>query len=263
MEQRIDKIIQGDCLEVMKWIPDHSIDMILCDLPYGTTACSWDTIIPFEPLWEQYKRIIKDKGAIVLTASQPFTSLLITSNLKMFKYCWVWNKELPGNVLLAKIQPMKIHEDIPVFSLGSHNYYPIKTKALKKNIRPNPKRENQSKCFNATMKADKVDPFSRFPRSILNFNNRKGENNHLNLQHPTQKPVPLFEYLIQTYTQPGEIVLDNCIGSGTTAVAAKKTDRHFIGIELDPKYCEIARNRIGQTDFNELDKNPNKKGLLF
>ena len=232
------ELIQGDCLEKMKDIPDKSIDMILCDLPYGTTACKWDTIIPFEPLWEQYKRIIKDNGAIVLTASQPFTSALVMSNIKMFKYCWVWNKAKAANYVNAKKQPLKIHEDIAVFCKGN-NYNPQKTigKFRKKGgytvNREVAVAQNPTVSFNDTY----------YPKSILNFSVAGNKDSTL---HPTQKPVALFEYLIKTYTNEGDLVLDNCMGSGTTGVSCKNLNRNFIGIELDPDYFKIAEKRINE-----------------
>jgi site-specific DNA-methyltransferase (adenine-specific) len=200
-------------------------------LPYGSTACSWDTIIPFEPLWEQYKRIIKDNGAIVLTASQPFTSALVMSNPKMFKYCWVWNKKISGNPLIAKHQPLKIHEDICVFSDGKHKYYPEMRKGKMRT-----KGGGKSNLLNMDMAKSKNDDY--YPVSILEFSNAKRG------IHPTQKPVALFEYLIKTYTNEGDLVLDNAAGSGTTGVAAKNLKRNFILIEKEPKYVEIARERI-------------------
>ena len=230
------ELIQGDCLEKMKDIPDGSIDMILCDLPYGTTACKWDTIIPFEPLWEQYKRIIKDNGAIVLTASQPFTSALVMSNIKMFKYCWVWNKAKAANYVNAKKQPLKIHEDIAVFCKGN-NYNPQKTigKFRKKGgytvNREVAVAQNPTVSFNDTY----------YPKSILNFSVAGNKDSTL---HPTQKPVALFEYLIKTYTNEGDLVLDNCMGSGTTGVACVNLNRSFIGIEKDENYFKIAEQRI-------------------
>ena len=241
MDLPVNQIICGDCLEVMPLLPDKSIDMILCDLPYGTTACKWDSIIPFEPLWEQYERVIKDNGAIVLMASQPFTTVLINSNLEAFRYCWVWNKKKAGNIFLAKKQPMKIHEDVVVFSKKPHNYYPqmIKRDKVKRS-----KNYGTGEAIGGTKeKENKVYTYThKYPTSILEFSNavQKGK------VHPTQKPVALFEYLIRTYTQSGEIVLDNCIGSGTTAVAALNTGRFFIGIEKEEKYVEIARKRIDE-----------------
>lgn len=233
------KLIHGDCLEKMKLIPDKSIDMILCDLPYGTTACKWDSVIPFDKLWEQYERIIKDNGAIVLFGSQPFTSALIMSNIKLFKYCWVWNKRKAGNIFLVKYQPMKIHEDIVVFSKKTHKYNPIKVPRDKIKRSKNygtgeamgGNREKENKVYEYTDKN---------PVSIIEVSNavQKGK------LHPTQKPVALLEYLIRTYTNEYETVLDNCMGSGSTGVACVNTNRDFIGIELDKNYFDIAKERI-------------------
>ena len=227
---RID-LMHGDCLELMKDIPDGSIDMILADLPYGTTACKWDTIIPFEPLWAEYERIIKDNGAIVLTGSQPFTTKLIDSNIDLFRYCWVWNKKISGNPLLAKHQPLKVHEDICVFSKKRHNYYPQMRKGKMRR-----KGGGRSKLFDMEMSAKYSDEY--YPISIIEFSNAKRG------VHPTQKPVELFEYLIKTYTNEGETVLDNVMGSGTTGVACKNLNRNFIGMELDENYFNIAKERI-------------------
>ena len=231
-------LMQGDCLELMKDIPEKSIDMILADLPYGTTACKWDTIIPFKPLWEQYNRIIKDNGAIVLTASQPFTSALVMSNPKMFKYSWIWDKVKPSGFQVAKYRPMMRQEDVLVFGKGRINYNPImtlrekvKTSRVYSSSDSNPLKNNDGKNRTYTHK---------YPQSILVFSNavQKGK------VHPTQKPVPLFEYLIKTYTNEGETVLDNCMGSGTTGVACKNLNRNFIGMELDEDYFNIAKERI-------------------
>ena len=224
-------LMHGDCLELMKDIPDGSIDMILADLPYGTTACKWDTIIPFEPLWAEYERIIKDNGAIVLTGSQPFTTKLIDSNIDLFRYCWVWNKKVSGNPLLAKHQPLKVHEDICVFSKKRHNYYPQMRKGKMRK-----KGGGRSKLFDMEMTAKYSDEY--YPISIIEFSNAKRG------VHPTQKPVGLFEYLIKTYTNEGETVLDNVMGSGTTGVACKNLNRNFIGMELDENYFNIAKERI-------------------
>ena len=238
------KLYKGDCLEVMKDIPDKSIDMILCDLPYGTTACKWDIVIPFDKLWEQYKRIIKDNGAIVLFGSEPFSSCLRMSNIKMYRYDWVWDKTQGANYLCAKKQPLRVHENILVFSKKQSTYNPIMTFAEKKNIRPI-KDNNFSNITNTIQKHSKdYNKNLRYPKSIIIESCNKKECNKLNRIHPTQKPVALLEYLIKTYTNPGEIVLDNCMGSGSTGVASKHTNRKFIGIELDDKYFEIAKKRI-------------------
>ena len=236
-EDFIDKIICGDCLEVMKGIPDKAIDMILCDLPYGTTACKWDVVIPFEPLWEQYNRIIKDRGAIVLFGSEPFSTELRHSNLKMFKYDWIWAKNRGTGFFNAKKMPMKSHEVISVFCKKLPIYNPqmrLGFKAYKC------KQGKQSGAFGMSNKEIVTDNNGeRYTISVLEFNSTNGKN-----VHPTQKPVALLEYLIKTYTNEGDLVLDNCIGSGTTAVACLSLNRHFIGIELSPEYCEIAKKRI-------------------
>ena len=235
-------LLHGDCLELMSSIADNSIDMICADLPYGTTLCSWDTIIPLEPLWEQYKRVIKPRGAIVLTASQPFTTTLISSNLGWFKYCWVWNKKKGGTPLIAKLQPIKITEDIVVFGNGRTNYYPIMTNRN----RPWKRGGNKGKVSETTNNAfteNKVY-IKRYPKNIIESSNAYQHGK----VHPTQKPVALMEYLIRTYTNEGEIVLDNVMGSGTTGVACIRTGRQFIGIELDKGYFEIAKNRIADEE---------------
>lgn len=243
MTLAINEIHEGDCLELMKEIPTGSVDMILCDLPYGTTACKWDTIIPFESLWAQYERIIKDNGAIVLTASQPFTSALIMSNTKKFRHAWVWNKKLAGGALNANVAPLKIHEDVVVFSKKKATY--------NKQMRVGkPRKEKPSHIPNGDIRQDKSTVLRGYnneeglynPVSIIEFSN--GNRNKKDRFHPTQKPVALFEYLIKTYTNEGETVLDNCIGSGTTAIAAINTNRNFIGIEMDSGYVEVSRKRI-------------------
>jgi len=231
------KLYLGDCLEVMPTLEDKSVDMILCDLPYGTTACKWDTIIPFEPLWEQYKRAIKDNGAIVLTASQPFTSALIMSNIKDYKYCWVWNKIAFSNQMMAKFQPLRITEDICIFN--SKIYQP---QGL---VRCNKITKQGSRITDnvggGIRKTEYKQEFTNYPKNILKFSKDRPS------QHPTQKPVALFEYLIKTYTNEGDLVLDNCLGSGTTAVACKNLNRKCIGIEKEEKYMKIAVERIKNT----------------
>lgn len=230
-------LYNGDCLEIMKNISDKSVDMILCDLPYGTTACKWDTVIPFEPLWEQYNRIIKDNGAIVLFGSEPFSSALRMSNIKNFKYDWIWNKKLAGNGILAKKQPLKIHEIVSVFNSGI--YIPQMTKGRYRKKMTGGIKESEITGGNSV-----VDEYSNdlyYPKTILEYgigNMRKGR------LHPTQKPVALLEYLIKTYTNEGDVVLDNCMGSGSTGVACVNTNRDFIGIELDKDYFNIAKQRI-------------------
>ena len=240
---------QGDCLELMKDIPDASVDMILCDLPYGTTASKWDSIIPIEPLWKQYKRVLKDNGAIVLTAIEPFASMLRANDLKGYKHEWIWNKENAGNFIQAKNHPLRVHENVLVFSKGKVNYYPIMTDADPKNVRPlgvkKQKTDFMGKVSAGEFKpSKKYNPKKRYPKTILTYNARAKECNNVNRVHPTQKPVSLFEYLIKTYTNEGETVLDNCMGSGTTGVACKNLNRNFIGIELDETYFNLAKERI-------------------
>ena len=240
-EDFINKVICGDCLEVMKDIPDKSVDMILCDLPYGTTACKWDTIIPFEPLWEQYKRIIKDNGAIVLTASQPFTSALVMSNPKMFKYEWIWKKERPTNPLLCKKQPPKYHENILVFYNHQPTFNPTKVLRKEENKRNNkPRNYKDATKIDTEKYGDMVLSGSDdliYGSNILEISMQRG-------LHHTQKPVALFEYLIKTYTNEGDLVLDNCAGSGTTGVACKNTNRNYILIEKEPEYIDIINKRL-------------------
>ena len=253
------KLLKGNCLELMKEIQDKSIDMILCDLPYGTTACKWDIIIPLKPLWEQYHRIIKDKGAILLTASQPFSSALTMSNINNFKYEWIFKKTAGSNFATLKYQPMKEHESILVFSKKTHQYFPIM-----ENRQGGEKGKTRKAAREISLNsAEKGDVYSnikrdrdireygelRNPSSVQVFNNRIPTDRGL---HPTQKPVALMEYLIKTYTNEGDTVLDNCMGSGTTGVACVNTNREFIGIELDEKYFNIAKDRIERA---VLDKN--------
>ena len=234
----MNKLINGDCLEVMDELIAKGIkvDSIITDPPYGTTACKWDSVIPLEPMWDQLKRVIKPNGAIVMTASQPFTTTLIASNMKMFKYCWVWEKSRFANQMLAKKQPLKIHEDVIVFCKGSAPYNP----------------QGLIECNKITKQGSKVtdnngggqrdtsyrQTHTNYPRTIQSFKSAS------KTVHSTQKPVALMEYLIKTYTNEGETVLDFTMGSGTTGVAAKNLGRKFIGIELDPDYFKIAEDRI-------------------
>jgi len=246
-EDFLNKIICGDCLSIMPEIPDKSIDMILCDLPYGTTACRWDTVIPFKPLWEQYKRIIKDNGAIVLTASQPFTSALVMSNPKMFKYEWIWEKPQPSNSLLAKKQPMKYHENILVFN--GNKYNPKMWQGSPNHSRNDNGEEMKSEILGTKIKRTITNKSGiKYPKSIIKFPAVRSKK-----LHPTQKPVALFSYLIKTYTNEGDLVLDNCAGSGTTGVACKKTGRNYILIEKDEKYCKIAEERLRQQILTNLN----------
>lgn len=246
------KLLQGDCLELMKDIPDGSVDMILCDLPYGTTACHWDTVIPFETLWEQYKRIIKGNGVIALFADEPFTSMLITSNLKMFRYKWIWDKERGSNFQNARFSPMKCSEDIAVFYSSKPTYnpqfwyskpYKTKTRKRKKEIQGLSGGSAAAICTETISQDGR-----RYPLNIIRFK-RDGSR-----MHPTQKPVALLEYLIRTYTNEGETVLDNCMGSGSAGVVSVNTGRNFIGMELDHGYFEMAQKRIENVKRMNNDK---------
>jgi len=242
---KLNEIINGDCLEVMKDIEDKSIDLIVCDLPYGTTECKWDSVIPFGPLWEQYERIIKDNGAIVLNASQPFTSVLVMSNLKLFKYPLVWRKTRIQGFAQAPYRFMTEHEDILVFGKGgcaknAKNrmkfnpqdliYKPRITKGKKADASPHRIRKTDQKDF--------VSEWTNYPKSVIEIGS------DFKTIHPTQKPVALLEYLIKSYSNEGDVVLDNCIGSGTTAIACINTNRKYIGIEKDEKYFNMAMDRI-------------------
>jgi site-specific DNA-methyltransferase (adenine-specific) len=225
------QLFQGDCLEIMPTLASGSVDMVLCDLPYGTTQNKWDTIVPLLPLWEQYKRLVK--GAVVLTASQPFTSQLVISNLAWFRYAWVWEKTNATGHLNAKRMPMKLHEDVVVFSRDTLPYYPQDLKPFGKVVR----RGHNGDNFGVSGK-ENFQEFTNYPRSIIKFQTDKEK------LHPTQKPVALMEYMINTYTNPGDTVFDNCMGSGTTGVACVNTGRSFIGIEKDQQYFDIASRRI-------------------
>jgi len=236
----INKIFNEDCLIGMQRIPDKSIDAIICDLPYGTTACKWDTIIPFEPLWAQYKRIIKDNGAIVLFGSQPFTSALVMSNVKWFKYEWIWEKPKTTGHALSKIQPMKAHENILVFGNGKITYNPQFENGEPYKGRNKPKYKESEEFSTGYGNRNDNNGF-RFPRSVQFFRNTQ----YVDIQvHPTQKPKPMIEYLIKTYSNENEVILDNCMGSGTTAVACINTNRNYIGFEMDKTYFDIAQKRI-------------------
>jgi site-specific DNA-methyltransferase (adenine-specific) len=249
------EILLGDCLELMRDIPNGSIDMILADLPYGTTACKWDSIIPLEPLWSEYKRIIKDNGAIVLTASQPFTTKLISSNYEMFKYEWIWIKKKSNSGFAhAKNKPLKKHESILVFSLAPMGHFNLLgDKRMLYNpqglIEINKKRNNntfQDASFGKRPSSrNTLQMFENYPNNLLYYDvEQKGK-----YIHPTQKPIELFEYLIKTYTNEGDLVLDNTAGSGTTAIACLNTNRQFIVMEKEQKYYDIILKRVG--DFNK------------
>lgn len=227
-----NQIILGDCLEVMKTMADKSVDLVLTDPPYGTTGLEWDIVANFNLMWAQLKRITKDKGAIVMTCSQPFTTQLIASNYDYFRYCWVWNKTIQGNPLIAKYQPLKIHEDIAVFSKETHNYYPRMTSGKMRT-----KGGGESKIWNVPNPQYESDEY--FPKSIIEFSNADRS-----MEHQTQKPVPLMEYLVATYSKEGDTILDPFLGSGTTAIAAHNLNRNFIGIEISPEYVKIAQDRL-------------------
>ena len=242
-------LIQGDCLERMKEIPDGSVDMVLTDPPYGTTACKWDSVIPFEPMWEQLHRITKVNGAIALFGSEPFSSALRMSNIKNYKYDWIWRKEAGSNFATVKYMPWKEHEHILVFEKKGKKtkYFPImqERKGSRKGKVTKSFDSGRSNSVYGEMesKGEFIVPELRYPSSVLEFNRERG-------LHPTQKPVALMEYLIRTYTNEGETVLDFTMGSGTTGVACVNTNRNFIGIELDEKYFNIAQNRIEEAKKN-------------
>jgi|SRR6478735_2039311 len=238
----------GDCLDVMKDIKDGSVDMVLCDLPYGTTACSWDAIIPFERLWEEYRRVLKRNGVAVLFGAEPFSSALRASNLGWFKYDWIWRKSSPGGFAQAKNMPLKQHEIISVFSEGVSTHKSQSNNRICYNpqglvyapkVSRNSERHKQESGFGnrPSHKQEYVQEYTNYPNSVLDFKVERGK-------HPTQKPVALMEYLIKTYTNECETVLDNTMGSGTTGLACKNTGRSFIGIERDPEYFRIASDRI-------------------
>jgi site-specific DNA-methyltransferase (adenine-specific) len=251
------KLIHGDCLDVMKDIQDGSIDSIICDPPYGTTACKWDSIIPFDLMWEQLNRVIKDNGAIVLFGSEPFSSALRMSNIKNYKYDWVWDKIRPSNFLNAKKQPLRRHEDILIFYDKQCTYNRQFTEKAKKDQRPN-ERETRKKFKNKKSQehtgrhlvgfSSDWDYTKTNPQSIISF--LKGETKGSKFKHPTQKPIALMEYLIKTYTNEGETVLDFTMGSGSTGVACKNLGRLFTGIERDEKYFKMAEDRINNHVVN-------------
>lgn len=239
------KLKCGDCLELMKNIPNKSIDMILCDLPYGTTQNRWDTVIPLNDLWNQYKRIIKDNGAIVLFSQPPFDKILACSNLKMFRYEWIWQKENSTGFLNAKKMPLKIHENILVFYKKLPTYNP----QMRLGFKPYKCKQGRHTTNYGNYKRGHLTESNgeRYPIDIINFQREVS-------LHPTQKPVALLEYLIKTYTNESETVLDNCMGSGSTGVACVNTNRNFIGFELDENYFNIAKTRINNA-LEEKNKN--------
>lgn len=251
------QLIKGDCLVEMKNIPDKSIDLILTDPPYGTTACKWDSVIPFELMWDELKRIRKDNGAIVLFGAEPFSSYLRMSNITEFRYDWVWVKSKPSGAMTAKKQPMKANEMVSVFYKTSPRYNPIMTERTEAELKRLSKKSVLTVGSDASGAAygysgNREDNKLKYPNNILNFKsvfNRSKEKT----PHPTQKPVDLLEYLIKTYTNEGETVLDFTMGSGSTGVACVNTNRNFIGIEMDDKYFDIAVKRINEAQpKNEL-----------
>jgi site-specific DNA-methyltransferase (adenine-specific) len=242
------KLLNGDCLELMNDIPDGSVDLILCDLPYGTTDCSWDSVLPFDKLWEQYDRVLKPDGAAVLFAAQPFTTQLIMSNRKAFRYCWYWVKNQPTGFTFARYQPMRKVEDICVFYKKMPTYNPQGLEPVT-DAKPKRKRKPQGEAIYkmSTLLNEYKPRFKNYPKNVLEYNTERG-------LHPTQKPVPLLEYLVRTYTNPGDTVLDNCMGSGSTGVAVKRVGgRHFIGIEQNAEYFKIAKQRIEKEQENATD----------
>ena len=246
------ELYNADCFDVMPMIADKSIDCIIADLPYGTTACKWDSILPFDKLWEQYKRIIKDNGAIVLFGSEPFSSYLRMSNIEMYRYDWVWNKQRAFGYLEAKNKPMKIHEIISIFSIGKSSngclnrleYNPQGLIQINKKRKNSTDTDNLGKRPSRPQGKETIQEYTNYPNTILNYSL---DSNKL---HPTQKPVTLLEYLIKTYTNENELILDNTMGSGTTGVACQNTNRKFIGIEKETNYFDIAVKRI--KDNNNL-----------
>lgn len=240
----INKIYLGDCLEIMKGIPNGSVDMILCDLPYGTTSNKWDAVIPFDKLWEQYNRVIKTNGIIALTTSQPFSSALVMSNPKMFKHEWIWIKNRGGNFANTVREPFKEHEQVLIFSNGKWTYnkqMQERTGAGADRVKYDLNHRSKSENYREFEGREGVKlPDMRVPSSWQKFNTDTSG------LHPTIKPVALFEYLINTYSNEGETILDNCIGSGTTAIACKQTGRNYIGIEMEQKYFDIATKRINE-----------------
>jgi site-specific DNA-methyltransferase (adenine-specific) len=244
----LDTIMCGDCLNEMPKIPAQSVDVIISDLPYGTTACKWDSVIPFESLWSEWKRLLKPNSAIVLMAMQPFTTMMIASNIEAFKYCWVWDKMGGGAFVIAKHRPMQTHEDVVVFGFGKMTYNPQMEEAEQKNIRP----VNLGSSGGSTVpvaggvakSAFGYDPKKRYPRTVIRESRYGAECNSINRVHPTQKPLSLMRYFVRTYTNPGDVILDPCCGSGTTCIAAIQENRHYIGIEKETNFVEITRQRI-------------------
>ena len=235
------ELFLGDCLEEMKKIPNNSVDLVICDLPYGTTKCSWDVVIPFEPLWEQYHRIAKDEHTpFVLFGTMPFICELWASNKKEFKHDWIWEKSRSGSAITAKYRPIKIHEHILVFSKGTPNYFPIMEKGDPYSRKTANSRENNHQ-YGINGNVITENNGTRYPKTIRYVKQNWSKQQQV---HPTQKPVELLEYLVKTYSEENDLVLDNCMGSGTTGIACKHLNRNFIGIEKEKKYFDIAQKRI-------------------
>lgn len=233
------KLLNGDCMKLMQEIPDGAVDLVLCDPPYGTTDCAWDSVLPFNQLWAEYNRVLKMDGAAVLFAAQPFTTELINSNRRAFRYCWYWLKNQPTGFAFARYQPMRKIEDICVFYRKHGTYNPQGLQVIRNPRTIKPKRNRKDYVYDAETLAHEYTPrFKNYPKNVLQFKTERG-------LHPTQKPVPLLEYLVRTYTNEGDTVLDNCMGSGSTGVAVKRVGgRHFIGIEQNKVYFDIACERI-------------------
>lgn len=237
------KLYQDDCLEVMQDFESESVDLVLADPPYGTTACKWDSVIPLEPMWEQLKRIIKQNGVIALFGSEPFSSALRMSNIENYKYDWIWEKSRPSNFPMAKKQPMRYSENISVFYAKQPEYYPIKTKGEKNKRTKTCKGKNNIIGDDGSGNQWSNTSDMKYPSNIIKIKSTDSTRNF----HPTQKPVELIEYLIKTYTNESETVLDFCMGSGTTGVACSNLNRKFTGVEKDLEYFKIAEERINQT----------------
>lgn len=245
----IKDVLLGDCMDIMKQIESNSIDMVLCDLPYGRTNCTWDIVIPFEQLWSHYKRIVKDNGAILLFGTQPFSSFMRLSNIKMFRYDIIWEKERPTNIFFMKKQFGKVHQIVSVFYKNQPTYNPIMEQRAINSIGVFGKEKQSNTHKNQTYKySEGHDKTKRYPRSVLKFNRDtlKGS------LHPTQKPVALCEYLIKTFSNQEDVILDNCAGSGTTGIACLNTNRSFILIQKDENFYQVIKNRISVWNSNQL-----------
>ena len=240
------KLLNGNCLELMKDIPEGSVDLILCDPPYGTTDCKWDSVLPLDKLWEQYDRVLKPDGVAVLFAAQPFTTQLIMSNRKAFRYCWYWLKNQPTGFTYARYQPMRKVEDICVFYKKMPTYNPQGLTVVK-GAKTRKTRDRNPGAYRVPKDYEYTPRFTNWPKNVLEYSTERG-------LHPTQKPVPLLEYLVRTYTNPGDTVLDNCMGSGSTGVAVKRVGgRHFIGIEQNAEYYQTAKQRIEKEQHHETN----------